>query len=285
MDYKKFESIRRAYAKKLSWIIGLSCAAALVSLPFLLFLFPLYLIVFIICYLFIPRKERERYQAAYREYFVTKALSETFSSFHHSASGLPLHRVSETGMINTGDHYRSNDLITGTYKDVNFAQADVHITEEHNDSEGHTSESTVFRGRYLIFEFKKKFGFRLAVVGKGFHAARLRHQKDGRKFSRVSLESPMFNKLFKTYAEDGFEAFYLLDPAFLDRAERLAEAHKKRVFLGFSGNLLHVAIQDGKDSLEPPAPFKRLDEAKEFAKIKTDLKLITDIVDTLKLQG
>ena len=72
---------------------------------------------------------------------------------------------------------------------------------------------------------------------------------------------------------------------FLDRAEKLAEAHKKRVFLGFFGNKLHVAIQDGKDSLEPPSPFHKLDEAKEFQRVTTDLKLVTDIVDSLKLKA
>lgn len=207
-----------------------------------------------------------------------------FPGCHYShTAGLPCDKVAETQFFNLGDHYSSNDLISGTYKGVDFEQADVRITEEHTDSDGHTYTVTVFQGRYMIFEFKKKFDFRLAAIGKKFSAAWIRRQKNGRKLNHLTLESPMFNKLYKVYAEDGFEAFYLFDPAFLDRAERLAEAHNKRVFLGFFGNRLHVAIQDGKDSLEPPSPFHALDEEKEFAKISADLKLITDIVDSLKL--
>lgn len=289
MTFQELETARLAYRKKLSLIFiifgSLLLVAAILFFPMGFFITFFFLTVpLTLCYIFVPHKAREAYEKAYKTYFVAQTLAKLFPGCHYShTSGLPYSKVAETDLFNLGDHYSSNDLISGEYKGVDFSQADVRITEEHTDSDGQSYTVTIFQGRYMIFEFKKKFDFRLAVVGKRFSAVRLRRQKNGRKLNRLTLESPMFNKLYKVYAEDGFEAFYLLDPAFLDRAERLAEAHKKRVFLAFFGNKLHVAIQDGKDSLEPPSPFRQLDESKEFAKISADLKLITDIVDSLKL--
>lgn len=291
MTFAELEQARLIYRKKLSvilWIFGLAMLAVTVLLfPMgFFFAFAVLMVPFIICYIFIPNKSRIAYEKAYKTYFVAQALAKLFPGCHYAHdAGLPRQKVAETNLFDLGDHYSSNDLISGEYKGVDFAQADVKITETRTDSEGHSYTVTIFQGRYMIFEFKKKFDFRLAVVGKSFSATSLRRQKNGRKFNRISLESPMFNKLYRVYAEDGFEAFYLLDPAFLDRAEKLAEAHKKRVFLGFFGNKLHVAIQDGKDSLEPPSPFHKLDEAKEFQRVATDLKLVTDIVDSLKLEA
>ena len=295
MTYQEFDTARLAYRKKL--VIFYIILAALIIIPIILGLpygvegifnaisyTPIIAITFVICRFFILGKTHATYQKCYKAYFVTESLMRLIPGCRYAHDrGISDYSVAETGLFDLGNTFSSNDLITGEYKGVDFSQADVEITEKHTDSDGHTYTVTTFQGRYMIFEFKKKFDFRLAVIGRRFTATDLRRRKDGRKFSRITLESPMFNKLYKVYAEDGFEAFYLLDPAFLERAEYLAKAHKKRVFLGFFENKLHVAIQDGKDSLEPPSPFHKLDEAAEFAKVGADLKIITDIVDNLKL--
>ena len=88
---------------------------------------------------------------------------------------------------------------------------------------------------------------------------------------------------FKTYAEDGFEAFYLLDPAFINNILTLSEQYKGKILLGFLDNKLLVGLKDNKDSFEPPRVFKTLDEQTEFAKVAQDIHLITNFVDTLKL--
>ena len=99
----------------------------------------------------------------------------------------------------------------------------------------------------------------------------------------IETESVLFNRSFKVYTDDGFEAFYILDPAFIESIERFSERYGHKFALYFINNKLFVAINDGGDSFEPPEPTLPLNEPKETTKVIEDMKLITDIVDNLDL--
>ena len=232
------------------------------------------------------RKDNETYRKLYKAYFVEQSLRQIFTDLHYSHDeGMSKAVLTSTGMISTGDIYSSNDFTSGKYKDVAFSQADVTIQEVHTDSDGDTNYVTIFKGRWLVFEFPKTFTFRLQVVEKWFGANK-KPCKDTtikRKIERIHTESTEFNKKFKVYAEDGFEAYYILDPAFISHIEDLDNTHQGKLMLCFIDNKLHVAIYDNKDAFEPPRPFKPIDEHAEFTKIHQDIKAITDYVDFLKL--
>lgn len=232
------------------------------------------------------RKEAAEYKKTYKAYFVEQNLAKTFTNlqYQHEA-GLNKQVLAATQMINTGDRYSSNDLTMGKYKNVNFTQADVHIEEEYTDSDGDTHYTTIFRGRFMIFEFPKKFNFKLEVVSKFFGVGRVpgRNPQTGRKFEKFEVESIDFNKKFKIYAEDGFETFYLLDPSFILKIEKVSAEYDKKMIFCFVDNKLYVGINEGKDSFEPPRPSKPIDEQLEIEKVSHDIKVITDFVDELSL--
>lgn len=304
MKFEDVEKIRVQYKNKLvkSFLISAGVTAAIVLIAFLITSHTRFSIVTILPAIFmsvffafvtsviivtlITRKDAIAYKKAYKAYFVEQNLMQTFADlkYDHSA-GLDKQILKNTEMINTGDRYSSNDLTTGKYKNVAFTQADVHIETESTDSDGNTTYTTIFRGRFMIFEFPKKFNFKLEVVSKFFGAKKVpgRNPQTGRKFERFEVESPDFNKKFKIYAEDGFETFYLLDPAFIDRIEKLGAAYNKKMILCFVDNKLYVGLNEGKDSFEAPSPFKSIDEQAELEKIHGDIKVVTDFVDELRL--
>ena len=232
------------------------------------------------------RKEAAEYKKTYKAYFVEQNLAKTFTNlqYQHEA-GLNKQVLAATQMINTGDRYSSNDLTMGKYKNVNFTQADVHIEEEYTDSDGDTHYTTIFRGRFMIFEFPKKFNFKLEVVSKFFGVGKVpgRNPQTGRKFEKFEVESIDFNKKFKIYAEDGFETFYLLDPSFILKIEKVSAEYDKKMIFCFVDNKLYGGINEGKDSFEPPRPSKPIDEQLEIEKVSHDIKVITDFVDELSL--
>lgn len=232
------------------------------------------------------RKEAAEYKKTYKAYFVEQNLAKTFTNlqYQHEA-GLNKQVLAATQMINTGDRYSSNDLTMGKYKNVNFTQADVHIEEEYTDSDGDTHYTTIFRGRFMIFEFPKKFNFKLEVVSNFFGVGKVpgRNPQTGRKFEKFEVESIDFNKKFKIYAEDGFETFYLLDPSFILKIEKVSAEYDKKMIFCFVDNKLYVGINEGKDSFEPPRPSKPIDEQLEIEKVSHDIKVITDFVDELSL--
>lgn len=233
-------------------------------------------------------KEYLSYKRAYKRYFIARQLANVFTSLDYNHErGLDKKLLQETGLICTGDIYHSNDLVSGKYKDVLFMQADVHIEEEHTekDTDGHTETEivTIFLGRYLIFTFPKKFDYKMVISFDGYYDNSYLNPKTERGLNRIETESIDFNKRFLVYAEDGFEAFYILNPAFIESLEKLGRQYDNKLSLYFSDNKLYVGLDDGGDAFEPPNPAVPINEREEMAKVDKDMRLITDIVDNLKL--
>ncbi len=305
MELQQLEDVRKVYAKKLKIVITLALTVLFLSIflasasyitffdnlthtlgyaPILGFVIIILSIPLIIVSIFAYQDSKD-YKKLYKSYFVERSLKQVFTDIHYDhTQGMPIEALRQTDMIRTGDVYESDDFFAGKYHDVALSQADVHILIR-QESDDTTSYSTIFKGRWMVFEFPKKFNFRLQVVSKHF-AARKKPSKDPntkRSFERISTESPTFDRKFKVYAEDGFEAYYILDPAFIDHIEKLSSAHKGKLLLCFIDNKLSVAIDDRNNAFEAPNPLKPIDEAKEIAKVSQEIKTITDFVDFLKL--
>ena len=232
----------------------------------------------------LTRKEAIAYKKTYKGYFVERNLKNIFTDLKYThQDGISSSLLKSTGMINTGDVYSSNDLTIAKYKNIGFVQADAHIQTESTDSDGNTTYTTIFKGRFMIFEFPKKFNFKLELIGKRFGAYRIpsKDQNTGRKMVKIETESPEFQHFYKVFGQDGFETFYILDPAFIVKLQDIAEHYKRKVLLGFYDNKMLVALNDGKDSFEPPKPYKPINEQIETEKVAKDIKIITDFVDII----
>ncbi len=294
MTFKDVESARLTYYQKLKslWLIfGIIVAVVFIGGLFLFgppaLFFAFFVFVFsIVISVFLTRNLATDYHRAYKAYFVESNLRATFSDLSYSHDkGISKDFLKSTGMVNTGDRFSSNDYTVGHYKNVLFTQSDVHIETEHTDSEGHTTYVTIFKGRFMVFEFPKKFNFKLELVGRKFSAYRVpgKNAETGRKMQKISTESNEFDRTFRIFAEDGFEAFYILDPAFMVKLMNIDEHYQGRILFGFINNCLIIGLNDGKDSFEPPRVSKPIDEAAENQKISSDIKVITDFVDQLSL--
>ncbi len=303
MTFQEVEIARKTYHEKIKkgWLTVGAIVAARVVVSLLSFsftdnspfmaMFGLFFVIFAttigaLVITLTSGKSAQAYRRAYKAYFVEQNLAKTFTSLtYNHDKGVDKNIIAATGMINVGDVFNSNDLTTGKYKDVIFLQSDAHILVEQTDSDGNTSYVTIFKGRFMIFEFPKKFNFKLELIGKKFHAYRIpgKSSKTGRKMTKLNTESNEFNHSFKIMSEDGFESFYILDPAMIAKIQTIADRYHNNLLLGFIDSMLLVALNDGKDAFEPPRASKPIDEKAEMAKIHQDTKVITDFVDELSL--
>lgn len=233
---------------------------------------------------------KKSYVDNFKNYFVKRTLEKIFTDLQYNPDrGIPEAIISGTGMMYTGDRYTTNDLISGKYKNINFMQSDVHIEEEHEstDSDGHTTKYyvTIFQGRWMIFDFNKTFKANVEVCEKGFSGNQANTLFGKSKYQKVKMESEDFNKMFRVYAQDPHDAFYIITPSLMEKIKRLEAANKGKLFLGFCNNQLHVGIHDGSDSFEPGSCFSKINEEEVMNRMSTDLSKITMFVDELELDN
>ena len=297
VTFEQLEEMRIALKKKytLFIIIGLIVVAVAALISFI-FDFPPVLVMiggvltFIIT-MFCTSKQAKEYSLAFKSYFVKSALANIFTNLNYQPdNGISRATIASTNMMRMGDRYSSNDLVTGNYKTIGFTQSDVHIEEEHEtrDSDGHTRRYyvTIFKGRWMIFDFNKTFKADVQVAQKGFGNNKLGSWFSGeQKFEKVEMESQEFNKAFNVYAQQPLDAFYILTPKIMEKIRNLDEKNEGKLLLCFIDNKLHVGIYNYEDSFEHKSVFKPIDEEKTRTDISTDIQKITMFIDELELDN
>jgi hypothetical protein len=181
-------------------------------------------------------KLKNQYRRDFKNKFVLKSLENKFTDLYYNPDkGIPYSIIDATQMMNMGDKYHSEDYISAKYKDIKFEQADVHIEEEHEstDSDGNTTTTyiTIFKGRWMIFDFNKEFKADVQISQKGFTNSRVKKffGKKDELFKKVTMESENFNSKFNVYAQNEHDAFYIITPSLMERIERLAVRNKGKM--------------------------------------------------------
>lgn len=291
---EELNEIRLVLKKR--YIIGISITILISILflvltkliQFLIFIIVMGIIITALC----TAKLNKEYKKIFKNTFVVKALESQFTDLIYKPEiGMPYATIASTNMMYMGDRYSSEDFISAKYKNIKFEQADVHIErkETTTDSEGHTQTYyvTIFKGRWMIFDFNKDFKANVQISQKGFGNSKVKTFW-GRKeelFKKVQMESESFNKKFNVFAQNEHEAFYIITPSLMERIERLENNNKGKLLLCFINNRLHIGIYDGKDSFEPGSIFKKIDEDEITSRIAKDVETITQFVDELNLDN
>ena len=238
---------------------------------------------------FITRKPTKKFTLAFKNTFVLESLKSVFTDLtYEPEKGLDKSVIVNTGMMYMGDRYTSNDFISGKYKDIDVVQADVHIEEEHEttDSDGHTTTYwvTIFKGKWMIFDFNKNFKANIQVSQKGFGNSKISNWGKDIKYKKVMMEDQDFNNNFRTYAQDEHDAFYILTPSLMEKIKRITSNISGKALFCFVDNKLHIGLYNNKDSFEHSI-FKKINEQQVVEEISKDIKSITNFIDELNLDN
>ena len=300
MTIDKIENLRKEAKKILSTGRKITLLAAGISLLILIIIqimlgVFLYLINFIIPFFIfvagmiitsiVSAKPIQEFNDAFKNMFVLKSLEKIFTDLKYEPSNGIEERVLEgTDMINTGDRFSSNDYVSGKYKNINVICSAVEIEEKHEttDDEGNkkTTWETIFKGKWMIFDFNKSFKANLQICQKGFGDEILNNGL----YNNIKMEDQEFNNMFWINAQNDHEAFYILTPSFMEKIKKLSNTIDGTLLLCFVNNKLHVGLHNYDDSFEPDL-YKEIDEEKITSEISKDIKQITDFVDELDLDN
>ena len=296
MTIKELEQIRIKYKNKI--IISTIITVCIVLFTLLILVVNKFYDVIPVVFIFtltlgtiiggiITSSSAREYTRAYKDYFVKKSLEKVFTELKYDPEhGISEKVIEDTGMMDMGDRYSSNDFVSGKYKNINFMQSDICIEEERTttDSDGNTKTYyvTIFSGRWMIFDFNKTFKANVQVCDRGLGN---NTPYSDIKYEQVEMESEVFNKKFNVYAQDAHDAFYILTPMLMEKIQRLDEKNTGRILLCFVKNQLHVGLCNEKDSFEPSSCFKEINEEEELKLVSSDIEQITMFVDELQLDN
>ena len=247
-----------------------------VSDKFFLF-FPLVVLIFLGCGFIISLREKaikEEFKRIYKETFVVKLLSEWFDDVVYEwESGVSPDYVKELDIVQQANGYDTEDYLSASYKGVHFEQADVKI--EHRPLGKNSEPVKLFKGRMIEFDFPNKKVESVRVFSDSFA------YRASSKNKKIELESVDFNRRFFVDSANQYDAFYLLTPKMMGRIEALNDRFGN-VAIHLRGNKLFIAINTASDTFDHDIT-KPIDYNSESAKIKADMQVIVDIIDTLSL--
>ena len=283
----ELEILRKKALRKQLITFGIFVLLAIIFFP-VLYITSIGLIIpgFIIATL-ISNKDIKEFNKMYKQNIVLEALKLVCTDvvFDYD-KGISRDIIANTQMMYMGDIFRSNDYITGKYKNISFELSDVHIEDESTDSDGNTTYTTIFKGQWYIFDFNKDFKANIQVCGRGFvNAKRVNHfYKKEDNYKKVELEDVDFNKNFKVYAQREEEAFYILTPSIMNKIKEVDEKVRGRLLFCFINNRLHIAVYNNKDLFEASI-YKKVNIEEAINKTNEEISAITNFVDILSLDN
>lgn len=272
--FKKIE--RKRIIAMITFLIGI----ALLIVLFFLYLYLqnfIYVIPIILAFLvvfFFFYKFKKDYVKYYKQNFVAACINDLFNNTHYYPDKcIASSVIKEAHMVKMGNIYTGDDYLTGEYRGIVFTQSDITIQQKTKTSKSN-SVSTYFKGKWIFFDFNKNFKESVIIRERKGSAVMA-----GNAGEKIEFESAEFNKEFRVYSNDQHTAFYLITPQFLVSLRKLRDNTKGQLLLGFVSGKLHIAINSGKNALEPKI-FKKITE-NYIDSIRAEMKVITDFIDEL----
>lgn len=269
------------------WII-----ATIVALVFgilLIFISPIFFVIAMVAVLIVSLAVitpiRREYADFYKTTIVKKIFEERVQNVNYQPKGgLSEHYIKSTGFMQMGNRYHTEDLISASYKNVNFSRADVKIEDESSDGENSTT-TVYFMGRWIILDFNKRFSSDIQLIQKGFSYSKKKSTIFTRKEERrhkVEFENEAFNQRFTCYCENEQDAFYIINPQLMEALMQYTAVADGYIMLGFKENQVHLAIKANKDTLEPSL-LKEVTFQRDIVPVMYEVGIITSFIDILNI--
>lgn len=276
------ENQRKVVMKRIKYSVIISVVIILISLLFDESGLIVGIIVSIILSAILIASSVNEYKKSFKSKFMPLIIEKVGMDLNYDfKSGISRDVVLQSRLFKQPDRYHCEDLMHGSFEDVNFVSSDVHMEERHvtTDSKGNRRVyyETYFQGRWFIYEFNKEFNGVIQVREDGFFEG----PSWGLKVKKVSLEDVEFNKKFKTYSTNEHDAFYVLTPSLMEKIKELERRYPGKIYFSFIGKQLHIGIYNSKDAFEPPIWTPLNDEFVESQIL--DILILKDIVNELKL--
>lgn len=236
----------------------------------------------------------------YRKAFKHGAVAPIVRAFdpsleYHAEQCVPREVFAEARLFRelTLTNYSGEDHIRGTIGKTRFEFSEVDAEEEtvgqNSKGERTTRTESIHKGLFFVADFNKHFSSPVYVLSRSsFWIPRLRTGSKlwtaslGNAYGEdVKLEDPQFMRMFSVHG-DQVEARYILSAALMQRILEFRQRTRQKLWLGFVGSHVYVAIRLRRNLFEPRL-FRTIRNPKIYRQFRDDLALFTGIVEDLNL--
>lgn len=226
--------------------------------------------------------EKKKFAILYKETFVVEILKQNFENVVYTPDkGYDQNTVKNMGLFSVDASFASEDFLQGSYKGVNFTQADVNLNNVKgikSDSKGRTVIASL-GVRMFAFDYPNK-----EIRGVKVFSNNLQQRSNfsnGIKLNKVSMEDVQFNNDFDVLAASEHEAFYVLTPNMMERIRKIC-AENGNVAMYIANGKLYLGMNTTRNAFD--ANIKdSLSFPEEKMKIEKDVQVIKDIIEVMKL--
>ncbi len=168
-------------------------------------------------------------------------------------------------------YYTGSNYLKGSYKGKPLECSWISCGYYTTDRDGNSVYVNIFKGLILKLNFHKFLDGTLLLYPDGPFSLK--------GFNRYRLDSEEFNRSFHVYSNSEFNAFYILDHAFMERLVNVKKAYPS-VRFSFVKNTLYIALPDLYLFYIPSIDQSVLKIEKEY---KKNLSLFFSLLDTLEI--
>lgn len=230
----------------------------------------------------ICEKDIEKYKKIYAKNVTLNVLKDISGdvTYQHNDDLLPkdFSMVIEEAKIPTSNSYSIEDYFSVIYKNIKVEYCDIVLSYTPRNSEDNIHD--VFKGKWLVLSFNKKFKSNIQIGPKIFNGKKNAQMLKGNHYKKINTKDNEFDKKFIVYADNEEEALNILSPNMIEKLKYLHNNTNGKILLFFIDNKMHIGIGDRENFFEPNI-YKKINLAKETKKIENQIKLITNFIDYL----
>jgi len=218
---------------------------------------------------------------------VRTALSEVFAECEYSPTRhIAGSDIRASGLIDGWDVSSGSDHVQGKYKGRDIEFSDVHLEKEttytDKDDNERTKYKTIFKGQWITCKMSKTLDAAVRVREKAGLLSLAKKVLGVRAKDSVETENAAFNQQFEILTSDPHTASSVLTPYFIEYILAADRQANGRVFLCFSGNTVHIAVHNGRDSFETKGGGSAIKDLSALRqRMQSEIGYITCILDEI----
>jgi hypothetical protein len=220
------------------------------------------------------------FASSFNEFLVAKTCEHLGLRHTGASSSLPIAHFTAARFLPAHDSYRFEDGMECEGSDLAFNAAETILSESQSDSDGSSSDTTVWRGMLMEVRVQRRFEGRTLVLPRG---GKLQFALDKRDLERIQLGLGEIEDALEIRTTHPSEARAVLGARLMRRlADIAARPGSERAALGLAGGGVLVAIESDRDRFQGGSVFQPIDLTEQLGRIAADIALLLELAETVR---